>query len=865
MYSSLLYNFLLFIFLIPLNIKTFNRGISPRYKNNKQLTPMRNPSLPSIFNEERVIEDIVISGLYHIPKGVILAKIPLKIGDKLDSKKTSLIVRNIFSLGFFSDVKVSYQKTPDNKIILFIDIVERKKVAKFIFKGNDHVSEETFEKQITFSKIQWIDDAIARIIIKKLEKIYKEKQYQHIDIAYELVESSNNSFDIVFTIKEGRTSHIKSIDFKGNKIISRHELKTILLSKEWWILGFLDRGGTYQKEMIDFDRYQIENFYHTKGFYEARVVDIKTEENEHNGMMDIVFYIDEGPQFTLDKISYINDSNLSSYKLNKIISLRRGELYNRDKLKLILEIIKVELSDLGYMYPTVYHKTKVNNENNSLDIEFIIEKGKPIYLQKINIAGNNKTFSDVIIREFQVNEGDILTARKLNASKQAVEGLGFFAPQTGVAWELEMIDKYQANLDLMLQEVKTGKFNINIAINSGSDAGHNEQQLNELEGPRWYDTLLTVSRIGLTIQDSNWNGKAIRYFLDLSYANADRSLTCGMSTPWFLDYPVSAGWNASYRNLIYDQFQQTTTTPNEKNQSANVQFGYRCLPLDMTLFGLSLGIDNISYVNPITPLVRFPDNPVYQGAYNQIVTRSFQAGTITWLNASISNDKKNHPTRASRGYKWLIESKMAIPIETVFKNISNFGFTRLGAEIDWYTPLITEYDVVLRLHGYAGYIHRFKDCNIPYKELFHIGGPQNVRGFLYGQIGPMLMGSSLGATKSFFVNAEIRCPIAPLNGMMALVFYDGGAGWDTIYQSNLETPTTISNKEDIQNNLMSFFSSPDQVLIRNNSLQYRHSVGVGVRITNPMPLKIDWGFKLDRNKKLGEPLSEVHIAMEGQY
>lgn len=247
-----------------------------------------------------------------------------------------------------------------------------------------------------------------------------------------------------------------------------------------------------------------------------------------------------------------------------------------------------------------------------------------------------------------------------------------------------------------------------------------------------------------------------------------------------------------------------------------------------------------------------------------MVSRSFQPGTVTWINFAISNDKRNHPTRASQGYKWIIEAKLAIPNQTLFKNMSNFGYTRVGIEADWYTPLILDYNIVFHLHGYAGYIYKMPGCNIPYKELFHIGGPQNVRGFLYGQIGPMLMGSSLGATKSFFINTEIRCPITQFNGMMALAFYDGGAGWDTIYDdpSNKQN----SNCNSLDNNFDNFFFyNPNQILIRNNSFQYRHAVGIGIRLTQPMPIKIDWGFKLDRNKKLGESLSEVHIAMEGEY
>jgi outer membrane protein assembly factor BamA len=69
-----------------------------------------------------------------------------------------------------------------------------------------------------------------------------------------------------------------------------------------------------------------------------------------------------------------------------------------------------------------------------------------------------------------------------------------------------------------------------------------------------------------------------------------------------------------------------------------------------------------------------------------------------------------------------------------------------------------------------------------------------------------------------------------------LIFYDGGAGWDNPYAHCL---------------------SPQ--FLRNNRFEYRHAVGFGLRLLNPMPMKIDWGFKLDPKK--GEAGYEVHFAM----
>ncbi len=118
----------------------------------------------------------------------------------------------------------------------------------------------------------------------------------------------------------------------------------------------------------------------------------------------------------------------------------------------------------------------------------------------------------------------------------------------------------------------------------------------------------------------------------------------------------------------------------------------------------------------------------------------------------------------------------------------------------------------------------------------------------------------MGGSKAFFVNCEIQCPINKNGTMMGRLFYDGGAAWDTIFNSQ-------NNLSDQQGNFIYdiFDYVSPQMLIQNNNMKYRHSVGFGISLTSPMPITIDWGFKLDRNKKLGEKLSEVHISMEGSY
>ena len=145
------------------------------------------------------------------------------------------------------------------------------------------------------------------------------------------------------------------------------------------------------------------------------------------------------------------------------------------------------------------------------------------------------------------------------------------------------------------------------------------------------------------------------------------------------------------------------------------------------------------------------------------------------------------------------------------------------------------------MHAFLGITHIFPKHTIPYKELFHIGGPATVRGFEFGQIGPQIFDNSIGGKKAFVINAELLFPITADQSIRGVLFYDGGAGWDT--------PNPAA-------------AGP---FLRNNKFDFRHAVGFGIRVTQPTPVRVDVGFKLDRRKRDGEPASRIHFGMNQEF
>jgi len=118
---------------------------------------------------------------------------------------------------------------------------------------------------------------------------------------------------------------------------------------------------------------------------------------------------------------------------------------------------------------------------------------------------------------------------------------------------------------------------------------------------------------------------------------------------------------------------------------------------------------------------------------------------------------------------------------------------------------------------------------LPIGERFFVGGINTVRGFDFGEAGPIDPGGEiLGGSKELFFNAEYLIPIVKEAQIKLLLFFDYGAAFD------------------------------DGESIKPSGM--RRSAGFGVRWISPVgPLRLEWGFNLD--KKEGEPSRVVEFSI----
>ncbi len=769
------------------------------------------------------IGSIIVEGNVSIPTYTILSKIPYRVGDLLRSSKTRLAIKNIYSLGVVSCVQISADYDDAGRLVLIISVTEKQPIERIVLEGNSALTSKFITKKLDLANLVAIDEGDFYSLEQRIRKLYGEKNYHQVTFQTRFQDTANGRKEVHITINEGKQTHIRRVMIQGNRVVSAAQIKKILVTRENWLFGFLDHSGSYQEGMLEYDRHLIEELYQNNGYIAVQVAEPIVTPVPDSSDIDVTFVIEEGDQYRVSKVTAQEHKLLSEAEQLAAIPVRPGQIFSRELVQASIENLRMLVGEYGYINADVIPNILPDTEKREVAIEFSTSLGGTVYAHKITVVGNSRTDDAVIRRNITINEGDLITTQQMEISKNRVLALGFFEPRSGAHWNMIRHSEQAADLELIVKEVKTGSFMLNLGVDGdASDANAPWKKV----------------KVALGAQNTNWFGRGIQGNVSASYAADQTGIDLTIADPWLLDRPIYGSLTAyHHRSSAEDKF--TPDAPPELSTAVFVRVGLTVEQLDNVSLTGDVGVENICFPALNDTVLAALD---MQGSVAKSLTmRKRQSGNIVSLGCTLIQDVRNHPVYPTDGYLLNGTVKVAVPHT---QSPQSFSFLKGEFDGQWYAPVINEYDLVFRFHLFAGVVKPIHRYSVPFRELYHVGGPATVRGFTFGQIGPVYNGTLLGSTHSLVVNAELLFPIKIDASIRGVIFYDGGSGWGTPNADLL----TAAERDRLQDHF-----------------DYRHAIGFGIRLTNPMPISVDVGFKLDRRKRLGESLSEVHFNMTRSF
>ena len=207
--------------------------------------------------------------------------------------------------------------------------------------------------------------------------------------------------------------------------------------------------------MITFDERLLRNFYLNKGYYNVEVKSSFAKiVNEDE--FELIFNIDAKNKFYFNdiKLNLPDDFNQNNFnKLNDLFNNIKGEKYSINNVdKILEEIDKITLEE---QFEFISANVEENVIDNKINLIFNIEKTEKLFVEKINIFGNNVTRENVIRNQFLIDEGDPFNEILAKKSINNIKSLRFFKSVESSILDGEVKDTKIINISV--EEKPTGE------------------------------------------------------------------------------------------------------------------------------------------------------------------------------------------------------------------------------------------------------------------------------------------------------------------------------------------------------------------------------------------------------------------------
>tara|TARA_B110000091_G_scaffold180661_1_gene197621 strand:- start:59 stop:2377 length:2319 start_codon:yes stop_codon:yes gene_type:complete len=501
-----------------------------------------------------VFNAVQIDGNQRVEDGTILSFAGISRGTSVTAGELNDAVQRIRNSGLFENVDV----TPRGRTLV-ISVVERPTVNRISVEGNTKVRDADLLSVVQSQARRVYSPDQAERDTTAISKVYASKGRINAIVRPSIILRSDNRVDLVFTVVEAGVTEIERISFVGNRFYSEGRLRRVLETKQAGILRAIISRDTFVEDRIAFDRRALTDFYNSRGYVDFEIQNVDVALTRERDAYLVTFNVQEGQEFTFGNVTLISDiPEADAQVFRDELKLRTGAVYSPALVDREIARLERLALRLGLNFVQVDPRITRNDRELALDIEFALVRGPRIFVDRIDIEGNNTTLDRVVRNQFRIVEGDPFNPRSIRESAERIRALGFFANAN-----VEPREGSSANQVIIYVDVEEGNTgSLSFGANYNSDTG-----------------------LGLvaSFRQSNFLGRGQAVNVQLSTAETNRVFSFSFQEPQFLGRDLGFGLNLDYsttdnENALYDtetfQFKPSLTFPVSENGRLQLFYAY---------------------------------------------------------------------------------------------------------------------------------------------------------------------------------------------------------------------------------------------------------------------------------------------------
>jgi outer membrane protein insertion porin family len=452
--------------------------------------------------------------------------------------------------------------------------------------------------------------------------------------------------------------------------------------------------------------------------------------------------------------------------------VRKGDVFSRKAVTATTELMQLRLGQDGYAFAKIDPVPKENPETKEIELTFLVDPGNRAYVRNIGFTGSTGINDDVLRREIRQMEGGYLSNAAIDRSKVRLQRLPFIEKV-----EVET-NPVPGTPDLV---------DVTYDIKEGLPG--------QLSGGIGYSGASGFSLTG-SMAHSNLLGTGQRGSLNLSVGEYSKVLSVSHTDPYTTVDGVARTISLAYQ----DRKQLTSSTSNLSTLlwSGGLSFGYPVTENQSVSFGAQL--QHVELVAPEGTATQYVDWLQLNGdPYTEWSAGTKFYGTTynaAELSAGWNFDTRDRTLFPTRGMKHELTLSSTLPGSGVEYLLASYEYHQF-----WRIPGMAW--LPLRAHARLSHARGLGETrDVPPQRHFFIGGPDSVRGFRDGTLGPRdSLGNPYGGDTALSAQFEAVLPLPKKlsSTARASLFYDVGQAY---YLGHTEftdrTGDTVDTSFDLQ-------------------------------------------------------------------
>lgn len=681
------------------------------------------------------IKNIEILGLNAISRGTVLSYLPVEVGGNYSVQTSTQIIRALYKTQFFKDIEVlQVDKT------LKITLIENPHI-KYVDVLNN--SEKVFDKDAIEQTLTSIGLTQGKIfnkrdldeLINQIKATYINKGYYNTKITKSVEIDSQNRVGVEINISEGEVARIKTMRIIGSKVEKEEDLLDLfeIGKPDWFPLDYFTEKDHYSKIALDAGVEALKSHYINLGYLDFKVINVQSNLSNDKKSINVTIQIEEGAEYKIGSIEFSgNMLNESSESLTKLLTVKSGDVFKRNKIIKSIKSITGIYTNQGYAFAEVNAATTENNAAHTVDLNFEILTNKKVYINRITITGNTRTQDAVVRREIGIYEGSLYSNKALEDSIAKIKRLGYFSDVKMNTSKVKSSDD-KINLNFAVEETKTGTFSIGVSHSNSSGASFN-----------------------LGIAEKNFLGTGNTLNASISSSKAVKEAKFYFLNPYFTHDKHSLSYGVFFKKTDGKELDVSTYKINKKGGS--VGYGIPITKDTRISTDLELSTRKITCGDTFATA----DYEEAQCASNDKTEAKLG---LNW-NSNTLNDY-NFPTKGKINS---IDVAVALPV-------ADFRYYKIDASHRSYYPLSK--DITLKANASTGLAKGYGNKELPFFERYYGGGSSSVRGFDFNSLGEKYGNKKAkGGELSILVSTSVISPllfVKDSKNMRISAFIDAGA------------------------------------------------------------------------------------------